>query len=94
MYTTKIINVETAYSNADSNYFIDVELEVYKDGELVGTRRFGYPMGTTKDEILTELEKLCVTLASDEENSARSAELDKQLTAAESLKKELMPENL
>lgn len=90
MYTTKIINVDTAYSQADNSYFIDVVVEVYKGEELVETRKFGYPLGTEKETILTDLEKLCATLASDEEVAVKSAELEEQLASAENLKKELL----
>lgn len=90
MYTFKITNVETAYSQADNSHFIDVQVEIYKGEELADTRRFGFPLGTTKDEILEHMEKLCVTLASDEEIGVKSLELEKQLADAESLKTELL----
>lgn len=101
MYTTKITNVETVFYQASNSYFVDVEVEIYKEvpaeqeGEkptvvLHDTRKFGYPVGTKKEEILADLDKLCATLASDEEVGKRSAELEAHLAEAESLKNDLL----
>lgn len=92
MYTTKIVNVETKYAN--NEHFIEVVVEIYRgEGEEsvhFDTRKFGYPLDTTREEILADHEKLCATLTSDEKVGRESEELDKQLTAVEDLKKELL----
>lgn len=90
MYSTKIINLEQAYSQADQAYFLDLTVEVYKDEAFFEVRKFGYPLNTGKNTILSDLKKLCVTLASDEEVGKQSAELEKQFENMEQLKKELL----
>lgn len=89
-FTYKVKEVEPIYVQADKGHQLSVGVELYKDGEVYGFRRLGFPLGTEKESLLAELDKLCETLASDEENSAKSAELDAQLTAAASLKDELL----
>lgn len=91
MFTTKIIKIDATYVQVDSTHVIDVEVEVYRGEEKLENRRFAYPLGTTKDTILADLDKYCETLASDEEVAARSAELDRQLTEVEKLKSDLLP---
>lgn len=89
-HAIKVKNVETAYSQASNSHFLDVEVEV-RDGEtLVGTRRFGFALDASKEQILEELEKVAKTLDSDAEVAAKSAELEAQLANAESLKASLM----
>lgn len=97
MYTSKIIGVETVFYQASNSHFVDVEVEIYKETEpgqddvLVAVRKFGYPVGTTGDEILLELEKVCASFEADADTTAKSAELEAVLSQAESLKEELMP---
>lgn len=89
-YTYKITEVEPIYVQADNGHQLSVGVELYRDGEAYGFRRLGFPLGTEKEQLLAELDKLCATLSSDEENSAKSAELDAQLTAAAKLKEDLL----
>jgi hypothetical protein len=91
MYTPKIIGVDTAFYQASNSYFVEVEVEIYKEEELVAVRKYGYPVGTTKEQIVSELDKVCETFGSDEEVATRSAELEATLAQAEALKNELLP---
>lgn len=89
-HTAKVKNVETAYSQASNSHFLDVEVEIQDGGTVVGTRRFGFALDATKEQILEELEKVAKTLDSDAEVAAKSAVLESQLANAESLKSSLM----
>ena len=91
-FTYKITEVDTIYVQADNGYSLSVGVELYKEGEseVFEFRRVGFPLGTGKEVILKEMAKLCETLASDAEVGAKSEELDKQLTEAQSLKEDLI----
>lgn len=85
-HTIKVKNVGEGYSQADNKSFIDVEVEVYKDGELVGVKRFGYALETTKEEIEADLKKVAETMDSDAENAVKDAQLRESLKNVESAK--------
>lgn len=85
-YSIKVKSVGEGYSQADNKSFIDVEVEVYKDGELDGIKKFGYALETTKEEIEADLKKLTQTLESDEANAIKDAQLAESLKNVESAK--------
>lgn len=89
-HAIKVKNVETAFSLADNKHFIDIEVEVFDGETLTGTRRFGYPLNTSKEDILADLNKVAKALDSDAEHAAKSAELEAGLANAESLKTSLL----
>lgn len=100
MYTFKIKKIDPVYSQAEHGYFIDVEVEIYKvtkeEGkedvlDLYDTKKFGYPLGTTKEKIFSEFTKVCATLESDQKLKADNAQLDKHLADVQALKEELTP---
>lgn len=86
----KLKNVETAYSQGEDKHFLDVEVEVLKDGEFSHTLKFGFPIDSSKEYILDELAKVAARLDSDEENGKRSEELNKSLASAADVTTSLM----
>ena len=97
MYTYKIKNIDTLYSQASASDFVDVEVEFFKTVVVEGkeeiqsmfVRRFGFALDVTKEEILAELQQHCETYASDEEVGVKSAALEQAKATVESLKGEL-----
>ena len=89
LHTLKILNVDTVYSQADNSYFLDVEVEVLKEGKVIGTKKFGYPIDSDEKFILADLKKVSETLDSDLENAEKNAKLDNALKNAEDVKKSL-----
>lgn len=85
-HSITIKSIETAYSQASNSHFIDVEVEVFEGEESLGTRRFGYPIDTSKEGIIEDLQKVKATLDSDKELSVANAELEKNLASAEETK--------
>lgn len=88
-HSLTIKSIETGFSQASNSHFIDVAVEVFDGEESLGVRRFGYPMGTSKEEIIADLEKQKATLDSDKEVGVASAKLEAELSQADSLKEEL-----
>lgn len=88
-HSIKILNVDTAYSQANDKHFLDIEVEVSKEGEVVEVRRFGYPLNTDKEFIIADLKKLAITLDSDAVNAEKSAESDKAFKNANDVKESL-----
>lgn len=88
-HTLKIKSIDTAYSQADNSHFIDVEVEVFDGEESIGTRRFGYPMGTPKEVILEDLGKVKALFDSEQESKIANAELEAKLADAAQMKEEL-----
>lgn len=84
-----IKSIETGFSQASNSHFIDVAVEVFDGEESLGVRRFGYPMGTSKEEIVEDLKNQKTTLDSDKEVGIASAQLESELAHANSLKEEL-----
>lgn len=89
-HTYEIKNVDTVYSQAANGYTIEVEIEVFEGEESVGTRKFGYPTDTTEEFIRADLDKVCATLTSDKVQAEATAELEKQLENANTIKESLM----
>lgn len=89
-HAIKIKAIETAFSQADNRHFLDVEVEVTDGEKAVGTRRFGYPMDSTKEFILEDLNKVAKALDSDVVNAANSSKTEADFANAESLKKSLL----
>lgn len=73
-------------------YSMSVIVDVYDDEELIGERRFGFPLETKTDVIKEELAKLAATLDSDKEVGIASAELEAGLANVADVKEELMSE--
>lgn len=90
-HSIKIKKVSEGYSQADNSSFIHVQVEVLKDGESVGEKSYGYPLGTTPEEIKADLNKVAAALDVDVEQAEKSAALEealKSVKAAESLEGE------
>lgn len=85
-HAIKVKSVSEGYSQSENASFINVQVEVLKDGELVGERSFGYPLATTKEEIAADLKKVANALDVDEVQAAKSAELAESLKNVESAK--------
>jgi len=82
----KVKSVSEGYSQSDNASYINVQVEVLKDDEVVGERSFGYPLATTKEEIEADLKKVANALDVDEEQAVKSAELAEALKNVESAK--------
>lgn len=60
--------------------FLDVTVDFHtEDGEVLETRKLGYPLGTTADEIKADLAKAVATF----EQERAQAEVQKEVDAAD-----------
>jgi hypothetical protein len=78
-HAIKVLKISEGQSQVDNASYIHVLVEVYRDGVSLGERSYGYPLGTTPEEIKENLAKMASTLDSDEEVGKRSAELEEAL---------------
>lgn len=90
MYTYSIKESKTIHSISTDGYQTEITIDVFKDDVFFETKKFGFELGTTKEEILIDLDKVMKTLESDDIISSQSAELDKKLTEAELLNKSIL----
>lgn len=69
---------------------VEVKVEV-NDGENKKPvlRKFGYPLGTTKEEVVADLKNVVAGLDSDADHQASIAEREKQLKEVAKMHKEL-----
>ncbi len=78
-HTIKVLKISEGQSQVDNVSYIHVQVEVYDGESLVGEKFFGYPLGTSPEDIKENLEKLSRTLDSDKEIGEKSAELEEAL---------------
>jgi hypothetical protein len=74
MYSFRIVSAEREFVQDAGAEHIAVDVEILKNEEFFETKRFGYALETTKEEILAELTRLCETLESDERIAVETAE--------------------
>jgi hypothetical protein len=85
-YKLKVKEVKEGFSQTDNTQFIDVLVDVLKDGEIAGEKRFGYPLGTSPEAIEADLKKVADTIASDEELAIKNAKFEEELKSIEDAK--------
>lgn len=89
MHSLKIKKVEIEYSQAEDKEYLDVETEVFNDGESIGIRKFGYPLDTSREDIEKSLKKVTALLDSEAEQAEKSAVQEKARENANEVKEEL-----
>ncbi len=89
MYSLKIKSVSKGVLQEDNSQFLDVELDFLQDGELVETKRLGFPMDTSSDDIEEECEKCLEMYVKDLQNAERSKEVEEIEKQADETIKEL-----
>jgi hypothetical protein len=72
MYSLTIKSVTKATLQEDNSQFLDVELDITEDGDLVDTKRLGFPIDMSSEDIEAECEKYLETFVSDLQNAERS----------------------
>ena len=85
-HSIKIKSISEAYSQSDNASFTEVEVEILKDGEVLGVRKYGFPLTYTKEDIEAEMTKLVQTLASDEQDKVKTEERAKTMANLETSK--------
>ena len=90
-YTYKIKDVKPLNVQVDNSNLLEVTLDLFKDEEVLGERKFGYPLEVTKEEIEADLEKQMASLANDDEIAESSAALQRGLDNVEAIKSQLLP---
>lgn len=76
MYTGKIKKIEKFILQADNQTYLDVEVDVLKDGEIVETRKLGFPLDTGNEEIEAQVKKFIETYASDQALAEQSKKVE------------------
>lgn len=73
-------NITKEHSIEDNETYLNVEVEISKiEGEkeaLLETRKLGFPLHTTQEELVAELKKFKATFGSDMELAEKNAALD------------------
>jgi uncharacterized protein involved in exopolysaccharide biosynthesis len=77
MFIGKIKSVKKAIAQVDNSEFLDVEVEISKDEEVVEVRKLAFPLNAVEKEIKAELKKYMKTYNSDFELAEASKERDK-----------------
>lgn len=67
--TAKITRVSRDRIVKSGEEFLDVDVEVSKDGELLDVKKLGFPVEATKEEIAKAIEKMLSTLTDEMERS-------------------------
>lgn len=75
MHTARINKVAKEILQENNTTFIDVGFDVLLDGEVVQSRRHGYPLDATQEEIEADIKKYVETFADD----AARAEANKKV---------------
>ncbi len=89
MYSLTIKSVSKATLQEDNSQFLDAELDILEDGELVETKRLGFPIDASADDVEAECEKYLETYVSDLKNAERSKEVEEKEKQADETIKEL-----
>ena len=90
-YTYKITDVKPLNVQVDNSNLLEVTIDLLKDEESLGVRKFGYPLEITKEEIEADLAKQMASLANDDEIAESSAALQRGLDNVEAIKSQLLP---
>lgn len=85
-YAYEITDVEVENHQASGETVTAVAIDISKDGEVIATRRLGFPATATKDEITVELTKVVQSIANDHRVAAESAQVEVQTQQANDLK--------
>ena len=68
---------------------IEVEMGIFRDGELIDIRKFTFPLDTTAEFIKNEIEKFKSLYLSEQEKKEKNAETDKVEAQADATIEEL-----
>lgn len=83
MLTAKIQSVEKSSIVQTGEEFLDVTIGLYEDEKLVETRKLGYPVDTSKKEIMDEAKKILKTYKQEKTQMAEQKEVDAQNAKAQ-----------
>ncbi len=72
MVKAKIINIKRDIYQATQEPFLDVEVEILENDEVVDTKKFAYAPDKTEEEIVADLENMLITYKSDKEIGEKS----------------------
>jgi len=71
----KTSRVDTVIATGEK--FIDVEVEIYADEQIIETKKFGYPIGTPVEQITSEISNTLGNMKIEAENAVASEEAEK-----------------
>lgn len=87
--TYKVKSIEVV-QHADTGVdFLDVKVE-QSEGKTKTTRKFGFPITSTKEEIAAELDKVMACVDADSAHQKMIASNEAQLKKVEEMRKELV----
>jgi hypothetical protein len=70
MFTAKIKSAKKEMSLVDNVSYLDIHIDILKDGEFVCERAFAFPLGTTEEAIKAEVAKYLVMFENDHKLAA------------------------
>lgn len=91
IHTYKIVEAVVKHDHELNKEFLDVRIEVSKDGSLLYERKFAYSLRSQPAEITADLDRVMKALDIDAENSTRNAVADEEREIAHETIAELMP---
>lgn len=74
MARIKQSRVDTVVATGEK--FIDVEVDIYADGVVIETKKFGFPIGTPATQIQTEIKALLGNIKAEAENAIANEEAE------------------
>lgn len=75
-HRAKINSISKLTSQVDNQVYLDVEFDIVADDEVVETRRLGFPLGTSSENIEEDLKKYVETYFHDQELAEQSKEVE------------------
>lgn len=90
MYTSIITSVEKQTLQEDGSMFLDVEFTINQEDEVIDTKRLAFPLDTSSDEILDEIEKYTAAFSAEQEAMAVNEERDAVYAQADATIEELI----
>ena len=83
MYSIKIQSVEKSSYVQTGEDFLDVTVGIYDGKKIVDTRKYGYAIEATKEDILADLQKVVETYSLEQETKVEQAEVDARYAQAD-----------
>lgn len=90
LYSAKIKNAKKEFSLPDNASYLDVWFDIICDGEPVAERRLAFPLDTTKEAILAEVEKYCQMFENDHKLAAEASKRAEAEADADKIVEELL----
>jgi hypothetical protein len=81
--SVKVSNIQKLDVQADNSTILDVALQVYDGDKLLETRKLGFPLGTTVEDLKAEVDKFRANYNNERAQAEQNAERDAEHATAD-----------